>query len=68
MVNHQVVGISVSYNGGHLHELRRAFIEAAKKHIVKDHSGMDDETQEENYIWIHWLFCQSIAIGVLLNY
>ena len=45
MVNHQVVGISVSYNGGHLLELRRAFIEAAKKHIGKDHSGMDDETQ-----------------------
>ena len=41
----KVVGISVSYNGGRLHELRRAFIEAAKKHIGKDHSGMDDETQ-----------------------
>ena len=27
------------------HELRRAFIEAAKKYIGKDHSGMDDETQ-----------------------
>ena len=41
----KVVGISVSYDGGRLHELRRAFIEAAKKHIGKDHSGMDDETQ-----------------------
>lgn len=40
-----VVGISVSYDGGCLHELRRAFIEAAKKYIGKDHSGMDDETQ-----------------------
>ena len=33
----KVVGISVSYNGGRLHE--------PKKHIGKDHSGMDDETQ-----------------------
>ena len=41
----KVVGISVSYDGGRLHELRRAFIEAAKEHIGKDHSGMDDETQ-----------------------
>ena len=41
----RVVGISVSYDGGLLHELRRAFIEAAKEHIGKDHSGMDDETQ-----------------------
>ena len=41
----RVVGISVSYDGGLLHELRRAFIEAAKDHIGKDHSGMDDETQ-----------------------
>ena len=41
----RVVGIAVSYDGGRLHELRRAFIEAAKEHIGKDHSGMDDETQ-----------------------
>ena len=41
----QVVGISVSYDGGCLHELRRAFIEVAKEQIGKDHSGMDDETQ-----------------------
>jgi DNA-3-methyladenine glycosylase I len=41
----EVVGISVSYDGGQLHELRRAFIEAAKEYIGKDHSGMDDETQ-----------------------
>ena len=40
-----VVGISVSYDGGRLHELRRDFIEAAKRYIGKDHSGMDDETQ-----------------------
>ena len=41
----KVVGISVSYDGGRLHELRHVFIEAAKEHIGKDHSGMDDETQ-----------------------
>ena len=40
----KVIGISVSYDGARLHELRRAFIEAAKKYIGKDHSGMDDET------------------------
>ena len=41
----KVVGISVSYDGGFLHELRRAFIETAKEYIGKDHSGMADETQ-----------------------
>ena len=41
----KVVGISVSYDGGRLHDLRRAFIETAKVQIGKDHSGMGDETQ-----------------------
>ncbi len=41
----KIVGISVSYDGGRLHELRRAFIRAAREYIGKDHSGMDDETQ-----------------------
>ena len=41
----KVIGMSVSYDGGRLHELRRAFIETAKTYIGKDHSGMDDETQ-----------------------
>ena len=45
MDSNMVVGISVSYDGGRLHELRRAFIEEAKKYICKDHSSMDDETQ-----------------------
>lgn len=40
-----LVGIAVSYDGGRLHELRRAFVQAAKEYIGKDHSGMDDETQ-----------------------
>ena len=41
----KVVGISVSYDGGKLHQLRQVFIASAKKYIGKDHSGMDDETQ-----------------------
>ena len=41
----RLVGIAVSYDGGRLHELRQAFVEAAKTCIGKDHSGMDDETQ-----------------------
>ena len=45
MADKKVVGIAVSYDGGQLHELRRAFIQAAKTCIGKDHSGMDDETQ-----------------------
>ena len=40
-----VVGISVSYDGGKLHALRRAFLELSREYIGKDHSGMDDETQ-----------------------
>ena len=45
MADDKVVGIAVSYDGGKLHELRQAFIRAAKEYIGKDHSGMDDETQ-----------------------
>lgn len=41
----RVVGASVSYDGGRLHELRQAFIRAAKEYLGKDHSGMEDETQ-----------------------
>jgi len=41
----KVVGVSVSYDGGRLHQLRKVFVEAAKKYIGKDHSGIDDETQ-----------------------
>ncbi len=41
----RLVGIAVSYDGGRLHELRQAFIQAAKEYIGKDHSAMDDETQ-----------------------
>ncbi len=41
----KVVGIAVSYDGARLRELRRAFIQAARQYIGKDHTGMDDETQ-----------------------
>ena len=45
MDGERLVGIAVSYDGGRLHELRETFIHAAKEHLGKDHSGMDDETQ-----------------------
>lgn len=41
----KVVGISVSYDGSRLHELRRPFLELALELIGKDHSGINDETQ-----------------------
>ena len=41
----KVVGISVSYDGSRLHELRRPFLELALELIGRDHSGMNDETQ-----------------------
>jgi len=45
MEGNKVVGISVSYDGDRLHELRQTFIAIAKEQIGRDHSGMDDETQ-----------------------
>lgn len=56
MDDNKVVGMAVSYDGGRLHELRRAFIKAAKEHIGKDHSGIDDETQEGE------LYLDSLAV------
>ena len=41
----KIVGISVSYDGGRLHALRRAFLELSKEYIGRDNSGMDNETQ-----------------------
>lgn len=52
-----VVGIAVSYDGGRLRQLRKAFIEAAKEHIGKDHTGMDDETQAGE------LYLDSLAVA-----
>ena len=45
MVSGKVIGIAVSYDGGRLRKLRRAFISAAKEYLGKDHTGMEDETQ-----------------------
>ena len=45
MAGETIADISVSYDGGRLHELRQAFIESAKRNLGKDHTGMDDETQ-----------------------
>ncbi len=41
----KIVGISVSYDGGQLHTLRKVFIAYAKQYLGSNHSGMDDETQ-----------------------
>lgn len=41
----QIVGISVSYDGGRLYELRQAFINGAKTAFGIDHSSMKPETQ-----------------------
>ena len=62
----KVVGISVSYDGGRLHELRRAFINAAKECLGKDHSGMDDETQAgELYLELPVLYCWPPKRGLI---
>ena len=39
-----VTGICVTYDGAELHQLREAFIQAAKETFGRDFSGMDDET------------------------
>lgn len=44
--NDEVAGIAVSYDGGRLHELRKAFIDGVKAHFGKDCRDMHDETQE----------------------
>ncbi|MBR1401571.1 MAG: GNAT family N-acetyltransferase [Prevotella sp.] len=53
----KVVGISVSYDGGRLHELRRPFLSLALDYIGKDNSGMDDETQAGE------LYLDSLAVS-----
>jgi DNA-3-methyladenine glycosylase I len=57
MDDDKLVGVAVSYDGGCLHELRQAFIQAAKEYIGKDHSGMDDETQAGE------LYLDSLAVA-----
>lgn len=41
----RMVGVSVSYDGARLFELRQAFIDGAKAAFGIDHSGMSPETQ-----------------------
>ena len=45
VVSSQVVGICITYDGGKLHQLRRAFVEASLRELGMDYSSMDDETQ-----------------------
>lgn len=52
----RLVGVAVSYDGGRLHALRQAFVQAAKERIGKDLSEMDDETQAGE------LYLDSLAI------
>lgn len=40
----EVIGIAVSYDGAHLHALRKAFVQEAKAAFGRDFSTMDDET------------------------
>ncbi|MCD8291249.1 MAG: GNAT family N-acetyltransferase [Prevotella sp.] len=40
----EICGICVSYDGGQLHELRKAFVQVMKDNFGRDFSGMDDET------------------------
>jgi DNA-3-methyladenine glycosylase I len=49
-------GACVSYDGARLHELRAAFIRAAKESFGRDFSGMDDETSAGE------LYIDSIAV------
>jgi ribosomal protein S18 acetylase RimI-like enzyme len=45
IVDSKIVGISVSYDGGRLHELRSPFVKEVLKRFGRDFSGMPDETQ-----------------------
>ena len=45
VISSQVVGICITYDGGKLHQLRRAFVEASLRELGMDHSSMGDETQ-----------------------
>ena len=45
----RVAGACVAYDGGRLHELRRAFVDAAAAELQMDWSHMDDETAAGEY-------------------
>lgn len=44
-----IAGIIVAYDGGQLHTLRKAFLQATKEQLGGDFSDMADETQEGEY-------------------
>lgn len=48
-VDGELAGILVGYDGGQLHQLRKAFIEEALQTFGIDYSGMDDETSAGEY-------------------
>lgn len=52
----EVCGVCVSYDGARLHELREAFVKAAKESFGRDFSNMPDETSAGE------LYIDSIAV------
>ncbi len=44
-----IAGLVTAYDGGQLHALRKAFVQAAKEQLDGDFSGMTDETQAGEY-------------------
>lgn len=52
-----VVGIIVTYDGGRLRELRKAFLQAAMDNWGRDHSSMPDETETGE------LYIDSLAVA-----
>lgn len=69
-VDGTVMGACVSYRGDRLHELREAFFDAARRHLGRDFSFIDDETDAEEY-YIDSLAvclkyrCQGVASALL---
>lgn len=53
----KIMGICVSYDGGQLHTLRQAFVDAARNDFGRDFSNMDDETQAGE------LYLDSLAVA-----
>lgn len=55
--SNNIIGIIVSYDGAMLQDLRKAFIDEAKKEFGLDYSEMEDETQEGE------LYIDSLAVA-----
>lgn len=49
IADEQVVAVCVAYDGAKLHELREAFISGAREAFGIDYTGMDDETQADEF-------------------